>query len=107
MKKHNVSVTLFGANKPLLIAIEILKVRLNILNIITTQGNLEIQNLCKKNKINYFDNKSISRMDKENKILIIKTDFALSFSYPYKISSKFIKFHKKLTDFHHISYKFD
>ena len=101
MKKNNVSVTLFGANKPLIIAIKILNVRVKILNIITSQDNLEIQNYCQKNRINYFDNKSISSMDKKKKILISKTDFALSFSYPYKISSKFIKFFKnKIYNFH-------
>ena len=101
MKKNNVSVTLFGANKPLIIAIKILNVRVKILNIITSQDNLEIQNYCQKNRINYFDNKSISSMDKKKKILISKTDFALSFSYQYKISPKFIKFFKnKIYNFH-------
>lgn len=101
MKIRNVSVTLFGANKPLLIAIKILNLRVKIINIITSEENLELQNFCQKNKINFFDRKSISKMEKINKIQIIKTDFALSFSYPYKISSKFIKFFQnKIYNFH-------
>tara|TARA_A100000164_G_C21900049_1_gene770028 strand:- start:252 stop:1094 length:843 start_codon:yes stop_codon:yes gene_type:complete len=101
MKKQIASITLFGDKKPLLIAIKILKVKVKILNIITSENNLEIQNFCQKNKINFFDYKSISKMNRTNKILIMKTDFALSFSYPYKISSKFIKFFKnKIYNFH-------
>jgi len=99
MKQNNV--TLFGANEPLLIAINTLKKRININNIISNNNNLSVKNFCNKNKINFLNDIDFIKMELTNKYKLNKSDFALSFSYRNKISINTIKyFDNKIYNFH-------
>ena len=99
MKKNNV--TLIGANEPLLIAINTLKNKTNIKNIISNKKNHLVKNFCKNNKINFVSDTSFAKMENLNNYKIYKSDFALSFSYPHKISENTINlFGNRIYNFH-------
>lgn len=99
MKKNNV--TLLGANEPLLIAIKTLKNKINIKNIISNKKNHLVQKFCINNKINFVSDIKFAKMESLNKYKIYKSDFALSFSYPKKISKNTINlFDNRIYNFH-------
>ena len=82
---NEIKVTLFGDKEPLLIAIKFLKKKIHITNIICSNNNI-VENYCKKNNINFLKIKKFQKMETTNKFFLYNSDFAMSFSYPLRLS---------------------
>ena len=97
---NKIKVTLLGDKEPLLIAIKFLKKKIHIANIICSNNNV-VENYCKKNNINFLNIKKFQKMETTNKFLLYNSDFAISFSYPLRLSLNTIRyFNNRIYNFH-------